>query len=99
MARRRTITSATFSPRSTARPSSVAEVSRDETVDGDHGRIETQEITVVHDVEWQQERHDWPGLRSIVVVESTREVGGKIDREMRLFAAWDDDFLASLIAA
>ncbi len=62
-----------------------AEVSREKTVDGDHGRIETREITVIHDVEWLQERHDWPGLKSVVVVESTREVGGKIDREMRLY--------------
>jgi predicted transposase YbfD/YdcC len=62
-----------------------AEVSRDKTVDGDHGRIETRQITVIHDVEWLQERHDWPGLKSVVVVESTREVNGKIDREMRLY--------------
>ena len=48
-----------------------AKVSRDKTVDGDHGRIETREITVIHDVEWLQERHDWPGLKSVVVVEST----------------------------
>jgi hypothetical protein len=27
-------------------------------------------------------KHDWPGLKSVVVVESTREFGGKIDREM-----------------
>jgi predicted transposase YbfD/YdcC len=62
-----------------------AKVSRDKTVDGDHGRIETREVTVIHDVEWLQERHDWPGLKSVVVVESTREVGGRIDREMRLY--------------
>jgi predicted transposase YbfD/YdcC len=62
-----------------------AKVSRDKTVDGDHGRIETREITVIHDVEWLKERHEWPGLKSLVVVESTREVGGKIDREMRLY--------------
>ncbi len=62
-----------------------AKVSRDKTVDGDHGRIETREITVIHDVEWLQERHDWPGLKSVVVVESTREVGDKINREMRLY--------------
>jgi predicted transposase YbfD/YdcC len=62
-----------------------AKVSRDKTVDGDHGRIETREVTVVHDVEWLRERHDWPGLKSVVVVESTREVAGKIDREMRLY--------------
>ena len=62
-----------------------AKVSRGETVDGDHGRIETREITVIHDVEWLQERHDWPGSKSVVVVESTREVGDKIDREMCLY--------------
>ena len=62
-----------------------AKVSRDKTVDGDHGRIETREVTVIHDVGWLQERHEWPGLKSVVVVESTREVGGKIDREMRLY--------------
>jgi len=60
-------------------------VSFDKTIDGDHGRIETRETTVIHDVKWLQERHDWPGLKSVVVVESTREVGGKIDRETRLY--------------
>jgi predicted transposase YbfD/YdcC len=62
-----------------------AKVSRDETVDGDHGRVETRKITVIHDVDWLQERHDWPGLKSVVVVESTREVGGKTQRETRFY--------------
>ena len=62
-----------------------AKISRDKTVDGDHGRIETREVTVIHDAEWLQKRHDWPGLKSIVVVESTREVGDKTEREMRLY--------------
>ena len=34
-----------------------ATISRDETVDGDHGRIETRTTTVIHDVTWLQERH------------------------------------------
>ena len=34
-----------------------AHVSRDETVDGDHGRIETRTVTVFQDVEWLQEAH------------------------------------------
>jgi predicted transposase YbfD/YdcC len=61
-----------------------AKISRDKTVDGDHGRIETREVTVIHDVGWLQDRHDWPGLKSVVVVESAREVAGKVEREMRL---------------
>ncbi|MGH9204828.1 MAG: ISAs1 family transposase, partial [Vicinamibacterales bacterium] len=51
-------------------------VSRHETVDGDHGRIETRTYTAIHDVAWLQERHDWPGLRAVVMVESTREIPG-----------------------
>src|SRR5215470_11346479 len=45
-------------------------ISSDQTVDGDHGRIETRTTTVIHDVAWLQERHNWPGLRAVVVVES-----------------------------
>jgi predicted transposase YbfD/YdcC len=60
-------------------------VSRHETVDGDHGRIETRRYTVIHDVGWLQERHDWPGLQGVVMVESTREIGGKIDQETRFY--------------
>lgn len=61
------------------------EVTRHQTVDGDHGRIETRAYTVFHDVAWLQERHDWPGLKSVVMVESTREIGGKIEHEMRFY--------------
>ena len=60
-------------------------ISRNETVDGDHGRIETRATTVIHDVEWLKERHDWPGLQSIVIVDSTRDTAGKIEQETRLY--------------
>ena len=51
-------------------------ISRHRTVDGDHGRIETRTTTVIHDVAWLQERHDWPGLKGVVMVESIREISG-----------------------
>jgi predicted transposase YbfD/YdcC len=60
-------------------------VSRHETVDADHGRIETRTTTVIHDVAWLQERHKWPGLKAVVVVDSTREIGDKIERETRFY--------------
>ena len=60
-------------------------VSRDQTVDGDHGRIETRTYTVFHDVDWLQERHDWPGLKAVVMVESTRELVDKVERETRFY--------------
>lgn len=52
-------------------------VSRGATVDGDHGRIETREVTVLHDAAWLGARHDWPGLNAVVMVESRREIGGR----------------------
>ena len=60
-------------------------ISRDTTVDGDHGRIETRTTTVIHDVEWLQIRHDWPGLNAVVMVESSREVSGKTEMETRFY--------------
>lgn len=60
-------------------------ISQHETVDGDHGRIETRTYTVIHDVAWLQERHNWPGLQSVVMVESKREIGEKIEQETRFY--------------
>jgi predicted transposase YbfD/YdcC len=66
-------------------------VSHHRTVDGDHGRIETRDITIIHDIEWLQKSHQWPALKSVVMVESTREFPGssqattKIERETRFY--------------
>jgi len=62
-----------------------ATVTRDKTVDGDHGRIETRAVTVIHDVAWLQKRHQWPGLKGVVMVDSRRELGGKIEHETRFY--------------
>ena len=56
-----------------------------QTTDGDHGRIETRTATVIHDVAWLLERHDWPGLKAVVMVESSRETAGKIEQETRFY--------------
>jgi predicted transposase YbfD/YdcC len=60
-------------------------ISRDQTTDGDHGRIETRTTTVIHDTAWLQERHDWPGLKGVVMIESIREINDKIERETRFY--------------
>jgi predicted transposase YbfD/YdcC len=62
-----------------------SKISRNTTVDGDHGRIETRATTIVHDVAWLQKRHEWPGLGAIVIVDSTRETANKIETETRLY--------------
>ena len=61
------------------------EISRHETVDADHGRIETRTVTVIHDVAWLNHRHDWPDLKAVAIVESTRESDGKTQRETRFY--------------
>lgn len=60
-------------------------VSRDQTVDGDHGRIETRTTTVIHDIDWLRKRHKWPELNAVVVIESEYETGDKIERETRFY--------------
>jgi predicted transposase YbfD/YdcC len=66
-------------------------ISQHKTVDADHGRIETRTYTVIHDVDWLQDNHEWPGLKSVVMVDSEREIPAtakdpaKIERETRFY--------------
>jgi predicted transposase YbfD/YdcC len=62
-----------------------ATITQDTTIDGDHGRIETRTTTVIHDVGWLQQRHAWPGLNAVVMVESGREISGKTETETRFY--------------
>jgi len=74
-----------FAAEQKARGFADCELSQDITVDGDHGRIETRKTTVIHDVGWWRQRHNWPGLKAVVMVESAREIQGKIERETRFY--------------
>ena len=60
-------------------------ISTHKTVDADHGRIETRNYTLIHDVGWLQDRHNWPGLKGVLMVESQREYNDKIERETRFY--------------
>jgi predicted transposase YbfD/YdcC len=66
-------------------------VSRHETVEKSHGRMETRSVTATDDIAWLKTRHGWPGLRSIVMVETVREIIGhpeaRIERETRFYIA------------
>ena len=53
----------------------------DPTVDADHGRIETRAVAISTDIDWLQERHQWPGLKAIGKVTRTREIGDKTSTE------------------
>ena len=36
-----------------------------QSVDGDHGRIETRRALICHDLDWLNAHFDWPGLKAI----------------------------------
>jgi len=57
-----------------------AEISRDTTVDGDHGRIEKRKLWVCWDVQellGKELTDAWPDLRALIAIERTRELNGK----------------------
>jgi predicted transposase YbfD/YdcC len=57
-----------------------------ETVDGDHGRIETRKCTVITDAAWLVKRHKkWGSIKSLIRIESKREINGKISEEKRYY--------------
>jgi len=56
-----------------------------ETVDGDHGRIETRRYWITSEIEWLGAKASWSNLHSVGMVEARREVGNTIQVETRYF--------------
>jgi predicted transposase YbfD/YdcC len=48
-----------------------------ETVDGDHGRIETRRYWITSDIEWLGAKASWSNLHSVGMVEARREIGDR----------------------
>lgn len=64
-----------------------AEVSHStyETLEQQHGRVEERRYWLVSDIAWLLPTANWPGLRSIGMVETTRTVGEKTTVEQRYY--------------
>lgn len=56
-----------------------------QTVEKDHGRIETRRYYQSAEVDWFADRAKWAGLRSVGMVEAIREIGGKRTVERRYY--------------
>jgi predicted transposase YbfD/YdcC len=56
-----------------------------ETVEKDHGRLETRRYFQSDRLNWFADRPKWEGLKSVGMVESTREVDGKTTVERRYY--------------
>lgn len=56
-----------------------------EEVNGGHDRIDSRKYTVSDDVAWLQQSHNWPGLQSIIRVESSTKKKGTKSYETRYY--------------
>ena len=56
-----------------------------ETSEKSHGRIETRQYWSCYDIDWLNQRHNWPGLSSIIAAKSTRTINGETSTECRYF--------------
>ena len=52
-----------------------------QTMDGDHGRIETRSYWITSDIDWLQDKGQWMGLTSVVMAFREREVNGDVASE------------------
>jgi len=50
-----------------------------------HGRLETRKMWCTSQIQWLPDRHDWPGLRSIAVVDHQGKMGDQTTCERRYF--------------
>ncbi|PIU56331.1 MAG: ISAs1 family transposase [Deltaproteobacteria bacterium CG07_land_8_20_14_0_80_38_7] len=56
-----------------------------ETIEKDHGRIETRRYWTTPEVVWFEDHQKWKGLKSFGMVESERQIGDKVTTERRFY--------------
>src|SRR5262249_74541 len=55
-------------------------------VDKGHGRLEVRQCTMTDDIQWVRDQHPhWKQLRSIIEIQSQREIKGVITQEKRYY--------------
>ena len=68
-----------------AHPASYTPHASTESVEKNHGRIESRRCTVFDQLECLDKPQPWKGLRSFAVLESERTIGNKTTQERRLY--------------
>jgi len=56
-----------------------------QTIEKSHGRIETRKCYVSDEIDWISSKDEWLGLKSIIMIESTREIDGVKSTEKRYY--------------
>lgn len=72
-------------PPGLAAPKAAAALQEFETVEKDHGRLETRRYWQSDQLDWLADKAKWEGLRSVGLVESIREINGQASVERRYF--------------
>ena len=67
------------------KPHSQIEDNIYETIEKDHGRIETRRFWITEKIDWLDDKNNWKGLKSIGLVEAVREINGVLTRERRYY--------------
>jgi len=57
----------------------------DQTIEKGHGRIDLRQVWATDQIDWVRKRHPWPGLRSVVCVESQRTINGQTSTGRRYY--------------
>ena len=66
-------------------PGNLPAASRHERLEKDHGRIETRRHLCTDVLDWLADHAQWAALRSVALVEATRETSGATTRERRYY--------------
>jgi len=56
-----------------------------ESVNGGHGRIETRKCYTCSDIDWLEAKAKWTGLKTIVRIDSERDIKGEIGNDTRYY--------------
>jgi len=79
---------------------SQALMTRAETIDKGHGRIEVRQCRLSTDINWLSERHpEWKNLSSIVAIDSQRIIGDTATQETRYFISSSQTPAQQMLAA
>lgn len=61
------------------------DVKQVQSLEKDHGRIETRRVVVSDELDWLDARQQWAGLKSVAMIESTRETKNRVSTERRYY--------------
>jgi predicted transposase YbfD/YdcC len=70
-----------------------------ETLDGEHGRVETRRYDTTDDIHWLQGKHNWAGMKTICRTTRERDVNGNTSIESAYFISSLDNHAPTIAKA